>query len=143
MSNDALKEMINTSSEDFDIFKKGGRPKGSTKDVHKKDRDIIFKRLEFILGIRSDKKEFCVNDIDNDDEKINQILYMIDDIKKYFKCGRWSYFRNLNGNQPKKPYLSLVKSIYCDFGYESIQNVIKEKKDGVVKKRTYIVFVKK
>jgi hypothetical protein len=115
-----------------------GRPKGTTKESHTADRDMIIKRFEFILGLKKNNYTFCLDDVT--DDQIEQIFFMIKEIRKNFRSSTWPYFRNLKS---KLPYLSLTKSVFASIGYEAIQNSIKEKKDGVIVKRTYVTFLKK
>jgi hypothetical protein len=131
------------SENDIVVKKKVGKPKGSTKkDNYSNERKKLIDELDKILGLDDDDREFSVTDFDKNSGKINEILALDKRIRKYFCYGTWPYYKNLEGVM-KRPYLTLLKSIYSDCDYEIIQNDSKITKGGVTTKKMYVSFVKK
>jgi hypothetical protein len=90
--------------------------KGITKkELYPKERSDLLNKLNNILGITDDNNIIYIYDIDSSIDKQKQINDLVGDIKKYFKCGTWSYFAKVG--KGKRQYLSLIKSIYKDMGY--------------------------
>lgn len=78
-------------------------------DVERREvLNTIFK----ILGIDENNKEICLNDIDNEPDKIEQISELETEIKKYFLTGLWSAYK---GKQIKRRWFSIVRSILKEF----------------------------
>ncbi len=77
----------------------------------------ILNKFNEILNITETQNYFIMNDLEVDKEKINQILNLENEIKKYFKCNRWSYFNN-GGD-----YLALIKSFYKAMHYDVIYKI--------------------
>ena len=69
-----------------------------------------------ILGINESNNLIYFYDIDNSPDKQKQIYDLADDVKKYFKCGTWAYFTK--AGQDERQYLSLIRSIYRNMGYD-------------------------
>ena len=96
--------------------KKVGKPKGFTKaEIYTTDREKIIDTLEKILGLTKENRYFCVNDIDKHKDKVDDIISLENDVKKYFNYGGWGYFK---GTVQSKPYVSLIKAIYKDMNYK-------------------------
>ena len=107
---------INDKVEISKSIKKVGKPKGFTKaEIYMSDREKIIDKLEKILGLSTENRYFCVNDIDKYKEKIDDIISLENDVKKYFNYGGWGYFK---GTVQSKPYVSLIKAIYKDMKYK-------------------------
>jgi hypothetical protein len=86
------------------VTKRGRKQK---KDVYENDRQEVLKKLLNILDINENNKVFFIDDIDKNQTKIDQILALKDDIKKFFNGGRWTFFCK----KTPKPWLSLTKSV--------------------------------
>ena len=71
-------------------------------------------------------------------EKQEVILDMIPEIKKHFRCSSWPFFTY----KAKKPYLSLIRSIYTSNKFLFIKNNINEKVDKDIVKKLYITIIK-
>jgi len=76
------------------------------------ERKQVLDRMFEILGINDNNKEICLNDIDNDQDKINRINDLDTDIKKYFLTSGWSAFIRKN---IKRRYYSILKSLLKEF----------------------------
>ena len=78
-----------------------------------------------------------IDNINNDQDKVSQIINLENDIKKYFKCGRWSYF----AKQAPFPWLSLIKSVFKAVGINIKLFTVKDKTIDFVK-RGFVVDIK-
>jgi len=88
------------------------------KDLYTNERNNIIKLLSIILEMTPENMSFYLYHIENDLEKQKQIIALEPQIKKYFKCGTWSYF----AKNTKKGYLSLIRSIFKDMGFSITRN---------------------
>lgn len=103
---------ISGNSTNNQCSEKGKRP---TKNItYATEQKEISKKILSILGIDNNNKIFYINDINEDPEKVNQIISLENDIKKYFKCGTWTYF----AKQIPMPWLSLTRSVLKYTGYD-------------------------
>jgi hypothetical protein len=82
------------------------------------EQNQILVKLNQILNINEKNKYFVIEDFDNFEHK-NEILALVDDIKKYFIYNRWTYFNHNNDD-----YLSLIKSIYNEMNYDMLYRKI-------------------
>ena len=81
-------------------------------DQYENERKDVLNRMLEILGITEENKEICLNDIDNDPEKIERINELDTDIKKYFLTSKWAAFKS---KPIKRRYFSLLKSLLKEF----------------------------
>lgn len=88
---------------------KGGRP--LKKITFKKERVEVLQSLFIILGITNTSNRFYLYDIENDSGKIDKIMALKDDIKKYFNAGGWAIFSK---DDVLRPYMSLIRSLLKD-----------------------------
>lgn len=73
---------------------------------------IILDKLIQILGITKDKNNFSLFEMDNDQNKINNILSLETDVEKNFATSRMIYFSNKKNNKDtNRPYLNLIRNI--------------------------------
>ena len=87
----------------------GGRPLKVLK--YQKEKIEILNKLNNILGITETNDSFYLHTIDDDENKQNQIMDLLDDCKKYFNAGHWAICcKELHTRR----YLSLMRSIYKD-----------------------------
>lgn len=75
-----------------------GRPNKTTNYVN--ERQEILERLYEIVGVTDTNKFIYLYDLEHNKNKQELILGLESDVKKYFKCGRWSYFTK---QQKKRP----------------------------------------
>jgi hypothetical protein len=92
------------------IAKKYGRP--DKDNIYVRQQHEILDKLLKILGITATNKIFYCEDLD--DNKKKQILDLSNDVKKYFKAGKWPVFNKEISE--KNTYLSLTKSILKAMG---------------------------
>jgi hypothetical protein len=99
---------------------KGGRP--NKNNTYKAEQKAVLDKLLNILGITETNKVFYIQDIEPDKNKIDQIIALESDVKKYYVCGKWTYF---NKTVPL-PWLSLAKSIIKHTGMNFKANSIRD-----------------
>ncbi len=114
------------------VVKKEAKKRGMPlkKVLFSKERNDMIVKLEGLLGLTDTNRKFLLADLDNNVNTQNEITKLDGDIRKYFSCGSWPYFTFENG---QKKYISLVKSIYKDMGYELTKKAIVLEKDGYFK----------
>lgn len=95
-----------------------GRPLKYIK--YEKEKKEVLNKLLKILGIDDNNKVFFKKDIADNKEKEQQILDLIEDIKKYFNYSRWSYFLK---SRPYTDLASLVKCVLRDMNIEIVSFV--------------------
>lgn len=111
-----------------DIQKKMGRP---DKDIYEKERKIILEKLLSILKISDTNKVFFCEDMSS--EQKTDILNLIPDVKKYFKCGKWSMFTKEIDQEYK--FFSLTKSILKAMNKKAKYINVKNNKTQIVEKK--------
>ena len=95
--------------------------RSTKKDLYKKEQEEILNKINTILGISKDNNTIYLYDIENDDDKKNQILALSDDVKKYFKTSNWAFYKD---EECKGNHVLLCKSIYKDMGYKIINKAV-------------------
>lgn len=71
-------------------------------------------KLLKIIDVSIDKYVFTLYDLDNNEEKINKILELKDDIRKYYSSSCCS---GVNTKECKRPYLSIIRYILKHHNY--------------------------
>jgi hypothetical protein len=94
----------------------GPTPK-STK--YEKERKEILNKIMEILEVTEDNMKFYLWDIDNDEIKKENIMQLKDQISTCFTSKTSSVFRKADG-ETKRPYLSLIRLVLKQMGYEVI-----------------------
>jgi hypothetical protein len=92
------------SGSDSDSDKKTGLKK---EDKYSKEQSIILTKLNNILGISDTNNKFYLCDMNDSVQK--QIEGLLDDVKRYYKCGR---SRLCNVGDVKRIFLAIIKIIY-------------------------------
>ena len=104
-----------------------------------KERQELLQKMFDILGITDDNKMFSLKKLDENEEKQKQILDLVDDIKKYFVCSKWTFF-NHKDRQIKREFLSLIKSIFRDMNVKMVSSFLHIPTiDNKVKCETYYI----
>lgn len=120
--------------ESNDIVKKKiGRP---DKDIYKDEQKKVLEKLLAILKINDNSKVFFCEDLSPQQKQ--DILDLIPDVKKYYKCGKWSMFAK--DIDPEYKYFSLTKSILKAMDKKTKYINVKNKKTQIVEKKG-LVFV--
>jgi hypothetical protein len=109
--------MINNLDDTICKKKKMGSIPKSTK--YEKERKEILNKIMEILEITDDNMKFYLYDIDNDEIKKENIMQLKDEISTYFTSKTSSVFRKADG-ETKRPYLSLIRLVFKQMGYEVI-----------------------
>lgn len=96
-----------------EIKVKRTRNRLSKKQQFVKERQELINRLNNILGINNKNNTFYLYDVENSQEIKDKIKDLVEDIKKYFKCGTWNYFIATNGGEEARE-IGLIRAIYRD-----------------------------
>lgn len=132
MSNSDNAELTISNNEQIEpiIKSKGGRPSKNIKYVE--ERKEVLNKLYIILGITDTNKIFYFEDITGDTVKQNQIMNLISDIKKYYNCAQWTYFKNKDLHEP---YISIIKAVIKDMNIKTSVVYVKDDKNKNIIKR--------
>jgi hypothetical protein len=88
------------------------------------ERQNILVELLQILEINENNNKFFLDELDNNIIKQNSIIGLVDSVKKYFNCGKWSCFVNIN---VKRYYFSLIKYILKYMNYKLLPSKTSKK----------------
>ena len=111
--------------------------RSTKKDLYKKEQEDILNKINTILGISKDNNTIYLYDIENDDDKKNQILALSDNVKKYFKTSNWAFYKD---EECKGNHVLLCKSIYKDMGYQIIsKNAYIKRNDTKINTKEYTI----
>jgi len=97
------------------------------------ERKEVLCKLLNILGINDDNKVFYINDLEKDQIKQKMIIELLSDIRKYFSCGKWVYFRK----KTIMPYTSLCRSILKDMKVKVTTMAIRDNETNKTEKRGF------
>ena len=103
-----------------------------------KEREEVLQKMLTILGITDDNKMFSLKKLDEDEEKQKQIIDLVEDIKKYFVCSKWTYFSHTE-REIKRNYLSLIKAVFKSMNVKIYSTFIHKKIDGKNKCETIYI----
>ena len=89
------------------------------KQKFKNERNNIIDNLNNLIGIDENNNCFFLYELEKKEDVKKYLSDNIDDIKKYYKVGKWGFFSNdiLKG---KDNYIGLLRSLYLDSDYEII-----------------------
>ena len=85
------------------------RNKPSKDILYKNEREEFLNELNIFLDLTDDNNTLFSNTVNNDVKLQDYINKNEDKIKKYFKYGKWGYYRNTTN---KKDLSALIKNIY-------------------------------
>jgi len=109
-------------------------------DKFTNERNDILQKILNILEITEKNKMFSLKELDENNDKQNNIIALEANIKKYFLCSRWTYFSNKN-REFKRNYLSLIKAIMKDMNVKMASStLVKKNNDNTSKCETYYYF---
>jgi len=130
---------VKTDSDTKSDDSKNIKRKLTKHNIFEKDRNELLCKMNKILGFSDDGGDILVMNITPEMEA--SILKLAPDIKYYFKCGTWSYFR-----EPKvklaQPSVSIIKALYRDMGYDVSQPTSYKVINGVKTKMARIIVKK-
>lgn len=145
MSLNIIKNSDNNNNNDNEqkinkIIKK--RNKLTKKQQFKTERDEIINNLNNLIGINENNNCFFLYELEKKDEIKKYLVDNIENIKKYYKVGKWGFFSNdiLKG---KDNYIGLLRSLYLDSDYEIISKLKIATFDNIKKQYTMWDFRKK
>ena len=104
-----------------------------------KERQDILKKILDILEINDNNNMFSLKKLDENQEKQQKIIDLIDDIKKYFLCSKWAYFSNTKKDF-KRLYLSIIKSVMKYMNVKMMSSFLHIKDGDKIKCQTFYVF---
>jgi hypothetical protein len=123
----------NTSNSD-NVNENGKRMKRNRltkKQQFKKEREEVINKINNILGLTTTNNKIYIYKILTNDKIKEEIKELGNtDIKKYFKVGTWSYYKDDHNNHSE---INLIKAVYKDSDYEiySKQKTIKEENKSI------------
>lgn len=82
--------------------KKQGNPKNK---IYEKEQKEVLEKLYKITGVTNTNKLIAFYDVESDQKKIDSLLALKDDIKKYFKASSSDY------KEVKKEHISVIKNV--------------------------------
>jgi hypothetical protein len=132
-----MTELLNITNESSPKNHSVGRP---NKDIYLNERLQVVDKLNIILELDANKDNFILFELENNEDKQKQIYGLENDIKNYFKYSTWGYF---NAKYKKKGYMSLLRSIYKNMGYNILHKSYKIKKENqVIHSKIYYIIKK-
>ena len=82
---------------------------------YQKEREEILQEVFRILEVDENNNKFFLDDLDNSIQKQNDIIGIMEPVRKYFICGKWTCFVNIN---VKRYWFSMIKYILKEFDYK-------------------------
>jgi len=116
------------------------RNKPSKEEHYINERDAFLNELNDFLGINDDNNTLIYNKINNNNELKTFIINNEDKIKKFFKYGKWGYFRKYDDNT--KDLGTLIKNIYKHEKYTIYTKRITLKENDTKINATQLIFYK-
>ncbi len=125
------------ASNNKTTIKRNRRPKH---ELFEKEREEIITKINEILGINNDNNILYLYDLQNDMDKKEKILALVNDIQKYFSASDWGFFKK---ESSRENYILLCKSVYKDMNWQvfsSNTNITRDNKKirtikyGIIKK---------
>ena len=88
--------------------------KKSKKYIYKKEREELLEKMLNILSINETNKIFHCYEIEQSGKK-EEIINLIDDIKRYFRASSWLSLKDTSDNVEKNNrYISIIRSVLKD-----------------------------
>ena len=116
------------------------RNKPSKEEHYINERDAFLNELNDFLGINDDNNTLIYNKINNNNELKTFIINNENKIKKFFKYGKWGYFRKYDDNT--KDLGTLIKNIYKHEKYTIYTKRITLKENDTKINATQLIFYK-
>jgi len=116
------------------------RNKPSKEEHYKNEREEFLNELNNFLDLTDDNNILIFNQINNNNELKTFIINNEDKIKKFFKYGKWGYFRKYDDNT--KDLGTLIKNIYKHEKYTIYTKRITLKENDTKINATQLIFYK-
>lgn len=116
------------------------RNKPSKEEHYINERETLLNELNDFLGINDDNNTLIYNKINNNNELKTFIINNENKIKKFFKYGKWGYFRKYDDNT--KDLGTLIKNIYKHEKYTIYTKRITLKENDTKINATQLIFYK-
>jgi len=97
-------------------------------DLYEKEQKEILHKLLEILDINEDNNILILYNIEKDKGKIDAILGLEEDVRRYFNITNWSYFLKYDKKENKE-YILLVRGILNALKVEYYMSSLKIKED--------------
>lgn len=133
-------KLLENENDKSKLIKK--RNKLTKKQQFKNERDILIDNLNNVIGITKEKKCYFLCELEKNDNIKKYLTDNIEDIKKYYKVGKWGFFSN-DMSKGKDNYIGLLRSLYLDSDYEIISKSKIATFDNIKKQYTMWDFRKK
>ena len=133
-------KLLENENDKSKLIKK--RNKLTKKQQFKNERDVLIDNLNNVIGITKEKKCYFLCELEKNDNIKKYLTDNIEDIKKYYKVGKWGFFSN-DMSKGKDNYIGLLRSLYLDSDYEIISKSKIATFDNIKKQYTMWDFRKK
>jgi hypothetical protein len=114
------------------------RNKPTKAQTYKEERTKIILELEKLMGLNEKNRGVLLYDMEQNIQLKEYLTQIIPDIKKYYKCGNWNYFIQI---EEKRDIIGLLKSVFKSEEYEFINKKKYLEKNGVKKQYTQIFII--
>jgi hypothetical protein len=113
-----MTEIKDNMNDEMNKEKKKRKPRiTKTKaEKYEKEQKEIVERLNEIIGIDEKNNKFIMEELREDKQKLEKILELEEEVKRYFAYGNWGYFKGKILEETKG--ISLARGIYNASGYE-------------------------
>ena len=101
-------------------------------DIYVEERNEVLTNLMSILRISKERNLFISDDITEEIEL--SIKELIPDIKRYYKCSTWAYFRDT------RKIVSLIKSILNEMGLITRVLYVMDPGNRKIEKKGYYIY---
>ncbi len=115
MSTNIINETNDNEDNSEDIKVKRTRNRLTKKQQFVKEREQIIAQLNNILGINEKSNTFYLYDVLNSQEIKDKLKELSEEVKKYFKCGSWHYYKATNYEGEVRE-IGLIRAVYRDEG---------------------------
>ena len=118
------------------------RNKPTKKQQYKIERDEFISKLSDIIGLDEKKNSIFLHLIETNSDVEKYLLENMDNIRKYYKTGKWGFFSN-DESKGKNNFIGLTRSLYLDSDYEIISKLKVNTFNNIKKQYTMWDFRKK
>lgn len=105
---------------------------------YENERKEVLNKLLKILGINENNKIFYIEDLESNDKSKQDIINIVDDVKKYFSYGMWVYFAKKNISMPST---SLSRSVIKDMKIKITTVTLRDNETNKIEKRGFKIHI--
>ena len=138
--NDKDNKSNTTNSDTQNNNEKRSKNRSTKKELYQKERNLLLKELNEIVGINENNQIF-LHELEKNEKVKDFLMDNISKIRKYHKTGTWGYFSNdtLKG---KGNTIGLLRTLYLDNDYNILSKMKVNSFDNVRKQYTLLIFLK-